>query len=261
MRRFITILSFQTFLSTDSLIFFSYNVCFHNSSTQWESRGDSKTIVVSIRNRMQRSTVVNKCEFSALSWSAPSGGWSAPSALPVQRGMNKEVEFVWEIENVSKFDAEAHNSIDFNTFRESPVFFVAGIPWSLGMDTEINDGYQEVFIRMNCEHEDSIVPWNCKLTLLFIVKNQDPEKMMKHERTLRFDTYDQFWGKVSIITEFLELIKKALELDFTSPGVGSDYIALIVEGQKLHVSKNYLPMHSPVFAAMFFQEFRGDGKN
>ncbi|GMS99782.1 hypothetical protein PENTCL1PPCAC_21957, partial [Pristionchus entomophagus] len=175
-------------------------------------------------------------------------------------GMNKEVEFVWEIENVSKFEAEAHNSIDFDTSRESPVFFAAGIPWSLSMGTEIHDDHQEVFFGINCEHEENIVPWKCKITLSLVVKNQSPEEIIKHERTVRFDTNDQYWGRSSGIIEVPVLFRKSLELDFTSPGVGSDDIALIVEDQKLHVSKNYLSMHSPVFAAMFFNNFEEMGK-
>ncbi|GMR55802.1 hypothetical protein PMAYCL1PPCAC_25990 [Pristionchus mayeri] len=37
-------------------------------------------------------------------------------------------------------------------------------------------------------------------------------------------------------------------------------VTLIVDGKKLHVNKEYLAMHSPVFAAMFFGNFAENGK-
>ncbi|GMT29687.1 hypothetical protein PFISCL1PPCAC_20984, partial [Pristionchus fissidentatus] len=42
-------------------------------------------------------------------------------------------------------------------------------------------------------------------------------------------------------------VAKPLEFDFSSPAVGSDNVVLIIEGKKVHVSKNYLAVHSPVF--------------
>ncbi|GMT37499.1 hypothetical protein PFISCL1PPCAC_28796, partial [Pristionchus fissidentatus] len=50
-------------------------------------------------------------------------------------------------------------------------------------------------------------------------------------------------------------VAKPLEFDFSSPAVGSDNVVLIIEGKKVHVSKNYLAIHSPVFKTMFFGEF------
>ncbi|GMT29633.1 hypothetical protein PFISCL1PPCAC_20930, partial [Pristionchus fissidentatus] len=58
------------------------------------------------------------------------------------------------------------------------------------------------------------------------------------------------------IVEKVVGIQQPLEFDFSIPGVGSDDIILIIEEKKVHVSKNYLAMHSPYFAAMFFQEFK-----
>ncbi|GMT29677.1 hypothetical protein PFISCL1PPCAC_20974, partial [Pristionchus fissidentatus] len=50
-------------------------------------------------------------------------------------------------------------------------------------------------------------------------------------------------------------IMKPLEFDFSSPFVGTDKVALIIEGKKVYVSKNYLALHSPVFSAMFLGDF------
>ncbi|GMR55796.1 hypothetical protein PMAYCL1PPCAC_25992, partial [Pristionchus mayeri] len=41
---------------------------------------------------------------------------------------------------------------------------------------------------------------------------------------------------------------------FTEPRAVSN-VVLIVQGKKLYVNKEYLAMHSPVFAEMFFGEF------
>ncbi|GMR35153.1 hypothetical protein PMAYCL1PPCAC_05348, partial [Pristionchus mayeri] len=46
---------------------------------------------------------------------------------------------------------------------------------------------------------------------------------------------------------------------FTAPSKLSN-VVLIVEGRKLHVSKQYLSIHSPVFAALFFGDFAEKGK-
>ncbi|GMT29943.1 hypothetical protein PFISCL1PPCAC_21240 [Pristionchus fissidentatus] len=47
--------------------------------------------------------------------------------------------------------------------------------------------------------------------------------------------------------------------DFTTPSIGTDAI-LIVEGQQIHVGKQFLAVHSPVFAAMFYGDFAEKGK-
>ncbi|GMT29672.1 hypothetical protein PFISCL1PPCAC_20969, partial [Pristionchus fissidentatus] len=56
-------------------------------------------------------------------------------------------------------------------------------------------------------------------------------------------------------------IRKPLEFDFFSPpSFGSDDVILVVEGKKVHVGKQYLTIHSPVFAAMFNGDFAEKNK-
>ncbi|GMT02553.1 hypothetical protein PENTCL1PPCAC_24727, partial [Pristionchus entomophagus] len=49
-------------------------------------------------------------------------------------------------------------------------------------------------------------------------------------------------------------------IDFTKPIENHTSIALIVENKRLHVSKEILSVHSPVFSALFFQDFAEKAK-
>ncbi|GMT30047.1 hypothetical protein PFISCL1PPCAC_21344, partial [Pristionchus fissidentatus] len=49
-------------------------------------------------------------------------------------------------------------------------------------------------------------------------------------------------------------IKELTQFDFSAPSVGTDLI-LRVEGKDVHVGRQYLTTHSPVFAAMFYGDF------
>ncbi|GMT31087.1 hypothetical protein PFISCL1PPCAC_22384, partial [Pristionchus fissidentatus] len=55
-------------------------------------------------------------------------------------------------------------------------------------------------------------------------------------------------------------IRSMLKFNFSTPGFGDDGIVLKIEGKKVHVGKNFLSLHSPVFAAMFFGNFAENGK-
>ncbi|GMT30046.1 hypothetical protein PFISCL1PPCAC_21341, partial [Pristionchus fissidentatus] len=52
---------------------------------------------------------------------------------------------------------------------------------------------------------------------------------------------------------------KLTNFDFTAPSDETDLI-LIVEGKKIHVGRQYLAVHSPVFSAMFYGNFVEKGK-
>ncbi|GMR37850.1 hypothetical protein PMAYCL1PPCAC_08045, partial [Pristionchus mayeri] len=54
-------------------------------------------------------------------------------------------------------------------------------------------------------------------------------------------------------------VRKQSGRDFTQPDELSD-ICLLVEGEKVHVSKTILATHSPVFKAMLFGKFEEAGK-
>ncbi|GMR55792.1 hypothetical protein PMAYCL1PPCAC_25987, partial [Pristionchus mayeri] len=47
---------------------------------------------------------------------------------------------------------------------------------------------------------------------------------------------------------------------FTVPAADTN-VVLIVQGMKMHLNKEFLAKHSPVFAAMFFGDFAEKGKN
>ncbi|GMT30072.1 hypothetical protein PFISCL1PPCAC_21369, partial [Pristionchus fissidentatus] len=50
-------------------------------------------------------------------------------------------------------------------------------------------------------------------------------------------------------------VRKMKTIDYTTPQDGQNNVVLIVEGKKLHLSKDYLAVHSPVFSAMFYGDF------
>ncbi|GMR31452.1 hypothetical protein PMAYCL1PPCAC_01647, partial [Pristionchus mayeri] len=44
-------------------------------------------------------------------------------------------------------------------------------------------------------------------------------------------------------------------IDFTDPNEPRHDVALIIEGKKIYVSKQYLSLHSPFFNSLFYGEF------
>ncbi|GMT29725.1 hypothetical protein PFISCL1PPCAC_21022, partial [Pristionchus fissidentatus] len=56
-------------------------------------------------------------------------------------------------------------------------------------------------------------------------------------------------------------VRKMVKFDFSSPlAFGSDNVVLVVEGKKVHVGKQFLAIHSPVFETMFYKDYAEKGK-
>ncbi|VDM60808.1 unnamed protein product [Angiostrongylus costaricensis] len=63
------------------------------------------------------------------------------------------------------------------------------------------------------------------------------------------------------VTDVLELVfRKNPCFDFLSPEPHTSDAVLVIDGVKLHVSKIYLSLYSPVFYALFFGKFSERGK-
>ncbi|GMR55046.1 hypothetical protein PMAYCL1PPCAC_25241, partial [Pristionchus mayeri] len=56
-------------------------------------------------------------------------------------------------------------------------------------------------------------------------------------------------------------ISFAPRIDFTDPNDPRHDVTLVIEGEKIYVSKQILAFHSPVFSAMFFGDFAEKNKN
>ncbi|GMT29973.1 hypothetical protein PFISCL1PPCAC_21270, partial [Pristionchus fissidentatus] len=201
-----------------------------------------------------------------------------------------EAPFVirWEIDEVSKLD---------NVGRDSPISFNYNLPWKLSArceptrrnlyssssSSESEDDAKYLGLYLNCNWESESEAWSCDFSLNLILINIKPEKNVCNEVINQFVINDTDRGSNMISWDELIDPKKGFVkddkitveahvrilningvrpvnvIDYSTSPAGLNNVVLVVEGKKLHVSKDYLAVLSPVLSAMFFGEF--DEKN
>ncbi|GMT01656.1 hypothetical protein PENTCL1PPCAC_23830, partial [Pristionchus entomophagus] len=66
---------------------------------------------------------------------------------------------------------------------------------------------------------------------------------------------DKITVEVRISITRMEGIKFVPEVDFTDPNDPRHDVALVIEGENIYVSRQYLSLHSSVFNALFYGNF------
>ncbi|GMT29635.1 hypothetical protein PFISCL1PPCAC_20932, partial [Pristionchus fissidentatus] len=178
----------------------------------------------------------------------------------------------WEVEEVSELKA-----------RGSAVKFAAGLPWWVMLRLELADPANDIphlSCGIHCNEESECDKWAALIESSITMCNEDPTKnkclefeckyskskscfgsLLFQDMATVLDCHKGFIKDDKIVIEARLTVKrvigipKPLEFDFSTPSVGSDNVALIIQGEKVYVSKNYLAIHSPVFKAMFFGDF------
>ncbi|GMT24885.1 hypothetical protein PFISCL1PPCAC_16182, partial [Pristionchus fissidentatus] len=187
---------------------------------------------------------------------------------------SKIVKF--KIAEISKFTNLNHSSVKF--VDGLPICFTLlreSCPWNceefdssdnrIAFHSPIDSTHSSLLLLVNGGSDCRM--WRAEIEASLIVINEEPEKNIRYTMNCTFSRKDgvrKFALEVSMFSsergfikdDRLELqlvitkksilgILKPLEFDFSAPGVGSDDVKLIIEGEKVHVSKNYISMHSP----------------
>ncbi|GMT29628.1 hypothetical protein PFISCL1PPCAC_20925, partial [Pristionchus fissidentatus] len=137
-----------------------------------------------------------------------------------------------------------------------------------------------------CNEENESYEWSARKYCLTSLLNMKGEALEVHSRkqiVFKIDKYfsgfhQRLWSRFRIfyqgfikddkivVEARIKVIKvrgviSMLKFDFSSPpSFVADNVVLVVEGKKVHVGKQYLAMHSPIFQSMFYGEFVEKGK-
>uniref|UniRef100_A0A914XR04 BTB domain-containing protein n=1 Tax=Plectus sambesii TaxID=2011161 RepID=A0A914XR04_9BILA len=181
--------------------------------------------------------------------------------------------------NISNLSALRHKvTTSFHT--------IASLPWRLAAKTECskrtnNIKFFSVYIDCNPESESTL--WSCEALVEFRLIGQKSAESAPFSRqfTNKFNYNSNNWGFPSfmewsdilnpekgfikgdrVIVEARITVQKTRgvrsnpSFDFTIPQQHISDGVLVVDGVRLHVSKAYLSLYSPVFHALFFAGFR-----
>jgi hypothetical protein len=161
---------------------------------------------------------------------------------------------------------------------------IANLPWRLAAKTEqtkrtSNVKFFSVYIDCNPESESTL--WSCEAIVEFRLISQKPDGAdFTRQFTNKFSYNSNNWGFPSFM-EWTEItnpdrgfvrndrvvveahitvqkvvgVRKSPVFNFTSPQQHVSDGILVIDGIRLHISKAYLALYSPVFHAMFFSRF------
>ncbi|GMT01355.1 hypothetical protein PENTCL1PPCAC_23529 [Pristionchus entomophagus] len=162
---------------------------------------------------------------------------------------------------------------------------IANLPWRLAAKTECSKRTSQLkffSVYIDCNPESESTLWHCDAVVEFRLVNQRDEKHhFARHFTNKFNYNSNNWGFPSFIewTELLAPEKGFTKADrvivearitvnkvvgvrqkprfhFLSPSMDLSDTALVINGVKLHISRQYLALYSPVFAAMFYGRFQ-----
>ncbi|KAF8358486.1 hypothetical protein PRIPAC_93481 [Pristionchus pacificus] len=175
-----------------------------------------------------------------------------------------------------------------DTSIDTKKFFAKGLHWKLRAKTENSDrtgNEEKLSVYLFCNWESENPDWICDWTTEFVLINSDNTKHVTNtlEYQCKFDdSHRGFFGilKWSSVIDEKEgfLVNGGLKvearirankvagmrisnrMDFSTPIDNISNIVLLVEGRRLHVSKQILSMCSPVFYSLFFGGFNETSK-
>ncbi|GMR54367.1 hypothetical protein PMAYCL1PPCAC_24562, partial [Pristionchus mayeri] len=162
---------------------------------------------------------------------------------------------------------------------------IANLPWRLAAKTECSKRTSQLkffSVYIDCNPESESTLWHCDAVVEFRLVNQRDEKHhFSRHFTNKFNYNSNNWGFPSFI-EWAELlapekgftkadrvivearitvnkvvgVRQRPRFHFLSPSMDVSDTALVINGVKLHISRQYLALYSPVFAAMFYGRFQ-----
>ncbi|GMT30836.1 hypothetical protein PFISCL1PPCAC_22133, partial [Pristionchus fissidentatus] len=182
----------------------------------------------------------------------------------------------WEVENVTSISDNGHNS---------PTHIIKGINWYVRARTESSERTNNstcLSLYLYCDEKNTSEVWYADVMATFTLVNREPAKNVNEKFSYRFCSGQTNSGYASLISRAklinpgegfinhdrvtVEVSLKVLAVrgiretptlrDFTQPQPHLTDGALIVEGKKLYISKQYLALQSPVFEAMFYHGFK-----
>lgn len=161
---------------------------------------------------------------------------------------------------------------------------IANLPWRLAAKTECtkrtnNVKFFSVYIDCNPESESTL--WSCDAVVEFrLISQKIDVPNFSRQFTNKFNYNSNNWGFPSfmewsdilnadkgyirgdrVVVEAHITVQKVIGVrknptfDFTVSQPHTSDSILVVDGVRLHVSKAYLALYSPVFHAMFFSKF------
>ncbi|PAV90569.1 hypothetical protein WR25_13249 [Diploscapter pachys] len=173
---------------------------------------------------------------------------------------------------------------ELNKKTTSSFHLIANLPWRLAAKTECSKRTSQVkffSVYIDCNPESESTLWSCEAIVEFRLLSQRADQPhFSREFTNRFNFNSNNWGFPSFM-EWTDLLnpdrgyirsdKIMIEANITVQRVvgfrcsphfefyaqepDTTDITLLIDGKKLHVSKTYLALYSPVFHAMFYSNF------
>ncbi|GMS98367.1 hypothetical protein PENTCL1PPCAC_20542, partial [Pristionchus entomophagus] len=171
---------------------------------------------------------------------------------------------------------------EYDGDRYSQVIEVGGLPWRL----LVSRGDDGLSINLECMIKPS-KSWRIKVDAEFILINSDISKnitskvklTISHsldfsgpfpyilddwedliDKDMGFIRDDQIIIEVNFSIIKMEGIKTIPRVDFTDPNEPRHDVTLIIEGEKIYASKQYLALNSPFFHALFYGNFNEKNK-
>ncbi|KAL3997457.1 BTB/POZ domain family protein [Acanthocheilonema viteae] len=201
-------------------------------------------------------------------------------------------EFARSPDDVIRHDSKTEGSIKLNISNMGALrqkvttsfHTIANLPWRLAAKTECtkrtsNVKFFSVYIDCNPESESTL--WSCDAIVEFrLISQKADTPNFSRQFTNKFNYNSNNWGFPSFMewSEILNVdkgfirgdrvvveahitvqkvvgVRKNPTFDFTVPQPHTSDGVLVIDGIRLHVSKAYLALYSPVFHAMFFSKF------
>lgn len=161
---------------------------------------------------------------------------------------------------------------------------IANLPWRLAAKTECTKRTSHVkffSVYIDCNPESESTLWSCDAIVEFRLLSQRPDvPHFSRQFTNKFNFNSNNWGFPSfmewgdilnvdkgyvkadrVVVEARITVQKVVGVrknpcfDFLSQEPHTSDAVLVIDGVKLHVSKTYLSLYSPVFYALFFGKF------
>ncbi|GMT29971.1 hypothetical protein PFISCL1PPCAC_21268, partial [Pristionchus fissidentatus] len=178
---------------------------------------------------------------------------------------------------------------------ESDVYNIKGLPWRMTVSA-FENGHRkwpfenvhfgkELHVEIDCNWPSSAAGcWSCHASIDTVIVRSGGEDGKIVTSNVRFSHHETNSTKALDFAEIVDPkngyvmddrivvecrvfihktagVRKPKSADCTTPQEGHNNVVLVVDGKKLHLSKDYLAIYSPVFSAMFFGHFTEKNKN
>ncbi|GMR50668.1 hypothetical protein PMAYCL1PPCAC_20863, partial [Pristionchus mayeri] len=171
----------------------------------------------------------------------------------------------------------------------SPIVHHHDLPWflrSLSWRQTRNNNVKHLAVYLYCNWESENRDWRVDYSAGFAIMNNGVQKKIKNVRLFSdvldpanvsgpnvnelnfcfaiikgFIDGDKIRIEYRVKLHKISGIRKKVVFDFSEPLIGMNNIALKIGKRTIHVSKDLLALHSPVFAATFFGPFEENSKN